>query len=505
MPIERDLHADTSAAQSLARSCSTKRKQSPDSVTTGTADAAPEDYFKEEIRAAGKKTAHAVWGATEGSSAREDSDELVVTEYGKRDKGKCVDRSARPSLVKRSEPPTTLDPASSDRHAFLGPMAQAEFENLKREVDIYKKAANDGKRQMKKQAKKIDELKAQIVSETLEWFRKAPPADDDSIDPDEFEDDESYLLERPKFCPCCRAEVTRPIPAFLVKSITSVLSKYRAALRSEELLRTKSPSPTCEDPWKGLFYEHTDGAGDSAEASDDDEAYHDAFQHALEAFQIGFRGEIQRQLQAFEDADEESQSGSEFYVNEGLETEDEDAAPEGDDDRDRDSVDSYGTDEYENVYVPARWEPPNVSVDDTRVFDNEGAAASMLPMLRRGCTVGMIRLFEVFYSHNRGLVAHLHSLDMNEDVTRLDQLSIPRNNRLFLGWNIRMDPEDYTGEGYIHRVLNDMKEYPEQWMWTERAHHPGAFDVKLLVKIEDVEQYETTDTEDWLAFNEPYE
>ncbi|KAG6907140.1 hypothetical protein DXG01_010359 [Tephrocybe rancida] len=501
----------------FSNSPSLKRKKSSDSASTGTAVTAPEEFQRKSVNAPdlgansttgrpfithrrsrqkledqrpprivvesvsceSSRKSTSMIGQDGGPSRREHPYEHAIVNHGRRDKGKAVDRPTHSSSSRRSlpEPPRPTNSEALDKYAYSGPLAYAEFERMKKELETWKKTAADHKKQAKKQV-------------------KAPPsAEDDDIDPDELADDPNYILTRSKSCPCCRAVVKRrPIPAFLVKSIAGALSKHKAAAEAGHSARVRSPSPTSDDPWKGLFYSSDDDAGDGFESSDEDEVYEDAIGWAMQGLQMGFRGEMGHPLlRAFQE-DIDSESGSEFEVEEVLGVEEDDA------DIDRDSVNSYGSEEeeFETVYVPARWEPPSVVVDpEMYVFRNQGVAASILRMLRRGCTVDMIRLFEITYSHDRGLVAHLASLD--EDFAELSHIVVARNNRVYLGWNVHPEGEDYTGELYMRRVLTDMTENPQQWLWTERAHFPGAYDVKLMVRVEDVEHYDTSDTEDWLA------
>ncbi|KAG6841452.1 hypothetical protein C0991_010877 [Blastosporella zonata] len=468
------------------------------------------------IRESNRKST-ATAGQDVGASKKEHTTEQAIVGHGRRDKGKAVDRSTRRSLP---EPSEQVDLERLDNLPYSGPLAHAEFERMKKEIEAWKKAAADNKKQAKKQAKLIttieSSLQCQICMDIIhrpyalspcghilcllclqEWFRKAPSgAHDDHMNPNEFEDDRNFILNRSKSCPCCRAVITRrPIPIFLVKAIATAFSNHKAAAAAP-IASERSPTPTDDDPWKGFFYASDDDADDADDGFDeesDDEVYEDAIGWAMQGLQLGIRGEL---LRAFEE-DVESESGSEFEVG-GVDLEDMD---EDEPDGDADSANSYGSDEDESVYVAARWEPPSVVVDPEMYAFNQGMAASILPMLRRGCTFEMIRLFEITYSHSRGLVANLPSLE--EDFVDLIQMVVARNNRIFLGWNVHLDGEDYTGEVYMHRVMREMRENPEQWMWTERTRYRGAFDVKLMVRIEDVEDYDTTDTEDWLA-SDPY-
>ncbi|KAG6809146.1 hypothetical protein H0H92_001407 [Tricholoma furcatifolium] len=550
---------------SRSNSHSLKRKKSSDSsLSTGTAATAPEDMYGngtiapttvasvdatrqfvvprksrlklDDCRSSrpdkdcnGRSADLAESSSSSGSGLlkREKPSEQLVVDHGKKEKGKAVDRSTHSPTISRRLLSDVTTPSGVDRpdkydkhakHDYTGPLAHAEFERLKKEIDVWKKAANESKKQAKKQLKKVEELKAQVLSETMakkdletqlhllkskfekkeeclqEWFRKAPPApEDENVYLDELESDPDYILSRSKSCPCCRAVVRRrPIPVFVVKDIVTAITQHKTTMTAEPSVAQRgqrSSSPSEEDPWSGLFYPSDDEVEEGGdETSDEDEVYEDAIGWAMQGLQMGLERGIRNQLlQAFED-DLESESGSEGE-GEGEEALD---MEEGYIGRDDESVNSYDSEEYESVYVPPRWEPPSVNVDPEMYMDT-----SILCMLRRGCTIDMIRRFKITYSHDQGLVAHLPSLD--EELTELSHIAVARHNRVFLGWNVHLDGEDYTGFLYMRHVLTDMRDNPEQWMFTERTYHPGAFDVKMLVRVEDVEHYDTSDTEDWLA------
>ena len=65
------------------------------------------------------------------------------------------------------------------------------------------------------------------------------------------EDEPDTLIYRKKTCPCCRAVVSsRPIPLFVVKSLTSALEKAKAQPGAPQ--RTTLP-PDESNPWAGIF------------------------------------------------------------------------------------------------------------------------------------------------------------------------------------------------------------------------------------------------------------
>lgn len=331
-----------------------------------------------------------------------------------------------------------------------------------------------------------------------EWFRKAPPsAEDNDIDPDDLEHPSYYILTRPKSCPCCRAVVKRrPVPVFLVKSVLTVLTNSRHPEMNSPggtSRRDRSPSPG-EDPWMGLFRltddeREGDGANDDAEESDSDlELRGDAVRWALDDLRVGF---MNRGPFGF-GYDSSSPSGSDF--------EEEDDGDEDDEDDDPDE------DDMDGPYVPQRWEPPSVTIDP---IDYEGCfdyeeEPGMLNLLRRGCTYEMIQTYRMEYTHAQGLVARLRSLD-ELHVDADDYYSDEECHSVFLGWNIKLDEADAGGKMYMQVVLNDMKENQRGWRFVERVVGEGVFDVRKLVKIEEVEEYDTTDTEVWLDASHHYD
>ncbi|KAG2362183.1 hypothetical protein BDR07DRAFT_1357959 [Suillus spraguei] len=290
-----------------------------------------------------------------------------------------------------------------------GPFAPAEIAKLKGEIEMWKNVALDCKKTIKKQNKMIEELRqkasanekklketesqvskaqnkvkkcedainnvetnvqCQICMELLlkpyalspcghvlcvsclqEWFKKAPPGDDEMYD----DDDPDYLLFRKKTCPCCRGNIrNRPIPVFIVKSIASALLKVRGTSPNTSSPTAGSPAADA-DPWEGLF-------------PPDDEI--------------------------------------DDYGSEDNEDDDDD---EEDDDWLDEDIFSYGTgsdeDTYGGDYVLPSWEPPATVIDeDDYLFDH--LSHNELTVLRRGATLAMLHGYDMYYVHDEGLVAH---------------------------------------------------------------------------------------------------
>ena len=267
----------------------------------------------------------------------------------------------------------------------------------------------------------------------LEWFKTAPPGEDDMDD-----DYPDALLYRKKTCPCCRTEVrTRPIPLYLVKSLASALDKSKAPAGAQR----PSPPPDDHDPWAGIF-RHPNDVDDYWSTDEDDDEDDEE-----------------------EEEDEEGEDGEDF--------EDED---------DYWSFDGYGTGEdeerYDGPYVAPRWAPPSVPfLPDEYPFLEHGSEE--IAMLRRGVTLPMIELFQMSYSHRTGLCA-----------------IVDGENEVHLGWNIELHPDDETGEEYMDWVLADMYDRPERWRVVS-DHVGSTWRAWKLVPADEVEEYDNTDSDVW--------
>ncbi|KAI0630836.1 hypothetical protein C8Q77DRAFT_1063084 [Trametes polyzona] len=329
-----------------------------------------------------------------------------------RSKRKDRSRSRENTLRHSRKSAASESTEESDEPMYTGPLAQADYHRMKQEVENLRKQVALSKKTIHKQSKVIDELRAELTTvneshrtavqklkqqskksedlvanvETsltcqicmelllkpyglspcghvlcmtclLEWFKAAPPGEDEMLD-DDYPD---ALLYRKKTCPCCRAVVrSRPIPLYLVKSIASALDKAKTPPGT---VRT-SPPPDDHDPWAGIFRDPTDFEDYwSTDEDDDDE----------------------------EGGDDDGEDDDGYDDEDGYW-----------------SFDGYGTDEdeeaYHGPYVSARWAPPSVHVSADEYPFLHGDSED-LKMLRRGATLQMIELFQMSYSHDEGLVA----------------------------------------------------------------------------------------------------
>lgn len=254
-----------------------------------------------------------------------------------------------------------------------------------------------------------------------EWFRKAPPVDDDMFD----EDDPDYLLHRRKTCPCCRASVfSRPAPVFVIKAVATTLSKHKPPAQGTP--PRVSPPPDA-DPWDGLF-PPVDAYGYPMDADSDEEDYGEG-----------------------SDEDDDDDMGLFAYGT----------------DSDEDS--------YDGVYYPAQWAPASLELDGEDLVYGE-LTDSDISLLRRGATLEMLDTYDMYYQHQLGIV-----------------LSLSDGNRLFLGWNINLRADDPSGDAFVEWALADMEERPERWSIQE--HEDGTWDAKRMLREDEVEEYDTTDTE----------
>ncbi|KAJ6485616.1 hypothetical protein C8R45DRAFT_1074839 [Mycena sanguinolenta] len=437
---------------------------------------------------------------------------------------------------------------------YTGPLAAAEFERMRKELETLKEALkktiHDEKKQFKKQNKTIEELRAQVAVETLareekekllvaassksreseellktiesslqcqicidllskpnvlapcghvfcleclqQWFRSAPGTDsDDDMDP---EDREQYILDREKSCPYCRARVVRrPVPIFMVKSVVT-------ALRNATNQPIATQDDEDADPWKGLFL-----PDESSDSDEDLEGY-----GSSDGSQAEFSDRDSGDLDDLEHAEMVLALGlsgfpeelTRFYASpsESEHGSGSDSDGEEEEEDEEEDGEDEGEDEDEDLdpdakYGIPRWEPPRHFVEVNNV------SSSMWKMLRRGCTPQLIAMFDIRYRHDEGLIAHVSSLDPSEhNVTK-------GRNRLFLGWNIDIELSDVLMElsvefgaekAYIGRQLRDIWHHPERWMVTERHGYPGRgiMDARRLALVEeDAEMYDTSDSE----------
>jgi len=127
---------------------------------------------------------------------------------------------------------------------------------------------------------------------------------------------------------------------------------------------------------------------------------------------------------------------------------------EEDEDEDENEDENEDDDDDDGVlYTQQRWAPPTVSIPDYHIQE-EDDLPNLGKLLQRGCSWDMLHSFDVSYSHGSGIVVTLRSLehlyasgDEDED-DNADDISM---YRVFLGWNIALDPDDTDGENYISR------------------------------------------------------
>ncbi|KAF8159823.1 hypothetical protein B0H34DRAFT_704933 [Crassisporium funariophilum] len=429
--------------------------------------------------------------------------------------------------------------------AFTGPLAVAEFERMKKEIETLKEALQESKKINRRQNKLLEESKAEASSAVLamkerelelsdvktkcrkneelistveasvqcqicmdlpdkpfalapcghvlclsclqEWFRKAPPSlDDMDVDPEELTDPH-YVLMRSKTCPSCRANIKhRPVPVFMVKAVAAALKKVKhSTLRGVgQNSRTFSSSlQSEEEPWKGIFQSSDeDDDGDGGDSGMESESDDEDLENLAIASGWYRRRNLRRALlESIDSTDSE------------MEDDEEDDDEEDDEDSD-DGVE----DPTQHFYVRPRWTPPSVEID---LDEYQGEPGDILKLLQRGCTWDMLQNYDVSYSHQQGIIVALRSLtDLYASDDEEDNgMASDSMNRVFLGWNIVLDEDDADGEVYITEVLKDIRDVPGRWEVTPTLGVPGALDARRLVRVEDTPEFDTTDSEAWVS------
>jgi len=313
------------------------------------------------------------------------------------------------------------------------------------------------------------------------------------VDPDELTDP-SFVLRRKKTCPSCRTVVKhRPSPVFMVKAVVTALKKAKPST-SPAVFGTQALATVDEDhPWKGIFpsSDEEEAEGHSSDSYPSESDYGDYFRHRY----FGAREDVFHDSHGdgatdseFEDEDDSDQE----YDTHRLEHSDEDDFVDEDEDEDREQ------------WVLPRWQPPRTIIDisDYHIPQDlsEEDQAETIRLLRRGCTWDMLVRYHVSYEHNEGIVIRLSSLDEIGNASDSDEEGGDSEgpiNRLYLGWNIELGENDSDGSRLLTEALADIKHRPERWLVRPRANLAFAFDAKKLVSPEDVEEYDTTDTEVW--------
>ncbi|KAG7086545.1 hypothetical protein E1B28_002495 [Marasmius oreades] len=433
---------------------------------------------------------------------------------------------------------------SEDSGSFSGPIAAAEFERMKKEIEELKNTVQDHKKTIKKQSKRIEELKTELnagkiarkehetqlqilsskaskheelvsalevtfqcqicmdyltkpfalspcghvlcVSCLQDWFRKAPlSVDDMDIDPEDAEDPE-YLLSRQKTCPCCRAIITRrPAPVFLIKSAVEAIKKYKAFTDSSNAQRSESPLIGDEDPWAGFFPE------EGVRNDDEDEEYF-VRHYYLDDLYVDSDSDGLESIMM--DADSASESGGEDE--EIHQPDEEDGYQEEEEASDAESLE-------DPLFVKPPWEPPLDLYGREELVDLDEERSSML---QRGCTLWLIQTCHMEYTHNDGFVAYLYALNNERHSYEIifARTAEERNkrelHRLFLGWNLHMPfnerLDEEGGKEFLTQTLELYKNQPWKFQLDERLRTPGKLDLHVLVRADGHDQgYETTDTE----------
>ncbi|KAE9406275.1 hypothetical protein BT96DRAFT_934283 [Gymnopus androsaceus JB14] len=484
-------------------------------------------------------------GSVRQSTSSNDID--ILSDAGQRVKySPPTQKSSRPSTPAAPAPPLPKKDRGKDRQSgsaemsFAGPLAAAEFERLKKENELLKSSLSEQRKAVKKHAKKIEELKAEVISgkatrdeqeaqnqllkskhsrkeellKTIEtsltchicmdllskpfslspcghtfclrdlqdWFRKAPPTEEDM---DLDTEDPEYIKFRPKHCPACRAAIkNRPLPAFLVRDIVDTLQKAKASgdVAGATLTHRSSSPYISEDPWEGIF--PNDSELEEADAEDEGEV-----------MGFGVLYDSDSEMDILEEESYYDSNGERMELEEEEEAsvigDEEEAEMESgeEDPADEEEEDDYSDDGDDIPYVVPQWEPP--------LYNTPEGSVNQPHLLRRGCPPWLSTTYRIRYSHNNGLILHLNSLDP-EDVGVLPYGSTGRMHRLFVGWNIHNEDDVLSEAGARLFVTHTLEEYRHNRHRFSVHERPSGFmDVHVLVRADRVTEYGTTDSEIW--------
>jgi hypothetical protein len=270
----------------------------------------------------------------------------------------------------------------------------------------------------------------------------------------------------------------------MVKAVATTLIKANPTSASTPLLnRADHTDAESDDPWKGIFPSSDEGDSDTESESESDDEDGEDFVHFYHSRHLR-----QAIFASMDSSDSEIED-------------EEDNDDEDDEDVEEDAVIS-GDDELEDgVYVVPLWAPPRVNIDRTQYNLEDDATVLSVKLLQRGCTWDMLKNNEISYSHESGIILSLpslHDLAGSDDDSDFE-IDVGSMNRVFLGWNIDLDEDDVDGEAFLLDILEDMKRNPRRWQFAPRPGVLGAVDVRKLVRVSEVEDYDTTDTEiNWI-------
>jgi hypothetical protein len=275
----------------------------------------------------------------------------------------------------------------------------------------------------------------------------------------------------------------------MVKAVATTLIKAKpTSSLTPSLNRVVHTEVENDNPWKGIFPSSDEDEGNhsdmESESESDDEEREDFlhFYHSRHLRRAIFASMDSTDSEIEDEGDDDGEA-------------DEDEADEGTSSDDEAEADQH------HVYIVPRWAPPRVNIDCTQYNLTDDVILQSVKLLQRGCTWEMLKNNEMSYSHESGIVISLPSLrdfaGSDDDSDR--EIDADGMNRVFLGWNIVLDESDVDGEAFLLDILEDMKRNPRGWQFGPRPGVLGAVDVRRLARADEVEDYDTTDSEvNWI-------
>jgi hypothetical protein len=289
-----------------------------------------------------------------------------------------------------------------------------------------------------------------------------PTTEEDPDDPDD-------PIHRTKTCPQCRTTVrARPVPVFLVKTIIHDLQTAGFLPLNQAGSADGVPPPPEEDPWAEMFHSPCNCCGG------DDPTEDEGFGEDSEE-----EGPLDGTDEELDDEGWDSDFSDEHLLMQMLSVREFTAVQQ----RLRD---------HHTEWVPPCWVPPiqhipSSAVTETDVLGVDLDPATLLTLLRRGASKRMVEKYQMNYSRQLGITAHVNMTPTSRQWVNL-------------GWVVLRHQDDEDGTAFMEAVRDEIEKSPGRY-----GYVPGPHGSRMLVRLQpnvEVPVFEDQDSDVWMQDDE---